>query len=231
MPSVVYGTQIIVYDIVRKPRLKNSYIQVDRDGVLVKANTTVPQEEIEAYVIKKSAWILRHLQSYKAKVQEGEIQTGSRLYYLGKSYYVQLIKEERRGVEVVFVYSKFLIRVPENVAQAALHQAIESFYKSKAAKKIIPLAKKWAEVMQTTPSHISFRKADKRWGSCSPTNRITFNYHLVKLPVSLIEYVVVHELAHIHHKNHSPEFWSLVGKFLPDYREKEKKIKGFEKLL
>jgi predicted metal-dependent hydrolase len=85
--------------------------------------------------------------------------------------------------------------------------------------------------MQTTPSHISFRKADKRWGSCSSTNRITFNYHLVKLPVSLIEYVVVHELAHIHHKNHSPEFWSLVGKFLPDYREKEKKIKGFEKLL
>jgi predicted metal-dependent hydrolase len=230
MPSVAYGTQTIVYDIMRKPRLKNSYIQVDRDGVLVKTNTTVSQEEIEAYVIKKSPWILRHLHAYKTKTQAGEIRTGSRLYYLGKSYYVQRIKEGRRGVEVVFVHSKFLIRTPENVTQAALHQAIESFYKSKAAEKIIPLAKKWAEVMQVTPSHISFRKADKRWGSCSPTNRLSFNYHLVKLPISLIEYVVVHELAHIRHKNHSAEFWSLVENFMPDYREKEERIKGFEKL-
>jgi predicted metal-dependent hydrolase len=230
VPSVAYGTQTIAYEIVRKPTLKNTYIQVDRERVVVKTNTATSEGEIETFVVQKSGWILKHLKSYKAKTQEGEMQTGSRLYYLGKSYYVQLNKEGRRGVEVAFVHSKFLIRTPQNVTQAALHQAIESFYKSKAAEKIIPLAKKWAEIMQVAPAHISFRKADKRWGSCSPTNRLSFNYHLVKLPISLIEYVVVHELAHIRHKNHSAEFWSLVENFMPDYREKEERIKGFEKL-
>ena len=159
MPSVAYGTETIVYDIVRKPALKNTYISVDREGVLVKTNTCTSEEEIETFIIRKSGWILRHLQAYKARAEEGEIETGSRLYYLGKSYYVQLIKEERRGVEVRFIHSRFIITAPLNVTQAALYRAIEAFYKSKAAEKILPLAKMWAETMQVTPAHISFRRA------------------------------------------------------------------------
>ena len=231
MPSVQYGTQTIAYNILRKPGLKNTYINVDREGVLVKTNTRTSEQEIEAFVIKKSGWILKHLQTYKARAEEGEMQTGSRLYYFGKSYYVQLIREKRKGIEVGFIHSRFIIKAPVNVTQSALHQAVEAFYKNKAVEKILPLAKKWAETMQVTPAHISFRKANKRWGSCSATNRISFNYHLMKLPKPLIEYVIVHEFTHICCKNHSAEFWGLVGRFMPDYREKEEKIKRFEKLL
>ena len=231
MYSVQYGTQTIAYKIVRKPTLKNTYINVDRDGVTIQANDRVGEREIEAFVLKKSAWILKHLQSYKARAEEGEIQTGSRLYYLGKSYYVELIKEERRNIEVKFIHSKFIIKAPKKVSQAALHQALDAFYKEKATEKILPLAKKWSEQMQLFPAHISFRKANKRWGSCSHTNRISFNYQLMKLPTWCIEYVIVHELAHICHKNHSSEFWALVGKYMPDYRDMEMRIKGFEKLI
>ena len=231
MYSVAYGTQTIIYKIERKPTLKHTYINVDRNGVQVKTNTRTPEHEIEAFVIKKSSWIFKHLQTYKTRAEEDTIQTGSRLYYLGKSYYVQLIKEERKGIEVRFIHSKFIITASINATQPALYRAIDAFYKSKAADKILPLAKKWAETMQVVPEHISFRKADKRWGSCSPTNRISFNYHLMKLPTPLIEYVIVHEFTHICCKNHSAEFWGLVGKFMSDYREKEEKIKGFEKLL
>ena len=231
MPSVQYGTQTISYEILRKPTLKNTYINVDRNGVLVKTNERTSQTEIEAFVLKKSGWILKHLQSYKARAEEGELRTGSRLYYLGKSYYVELLKEERRTIEVKFIHSRFIIKTPMKVSQAALHQAMDAFYKAKAADKILPLVEKWSETMQVSPTHISFRKANKRWGSCSPTNRISFNYHLMKLPTPLIEYVIVHELAHIRCKNHSMEFWSLVGRYMPDHREKEERIKRFEKLL
>ena len=231
MRSVRYGTQTIVYDIVRKPTLKNTYIQVDRNGVIVKANDKVSVDEIEGYVLKKSAWILRHLQAYRARAEEGEIRTGSRLYYLGRSYYVEVFKEERRDIEVKFTHSKFLIKTPPKVSQAALHQAIEAFYRKKSAGKILPLVEKWSQRMGLAPAHVSFRRARRRWGSCSPTNRLSFNYHLMKLPTSCIEYVVVHELAHIRHKNHSAEFWSLVGRYMPEYREMESRIKGFEKVL
>jgi len=230
MPTVQYGTQTIRYEILRKPTLKNSYINVDRDGVIVKTNEQISETEIETLVLKKSAWILRHLQAYKTRVEEGTIQRGTRLYYLGKSYYVELTTEERQNIEVKFIHSRYIIKAPAAVSQVALHQAIDAFYKEKAADKILPLTKKWSEQMQVSPAHISFRKANKRWGSCSPTNRISFNYHLMKLPIPLIEYVIVHELSHICCKNHSAEFWRLVGKYMPDYREKEEKIKGFEKL-
>lgn len=231
MPNVQYGTQTIAYEILRKPTLRNTYINVDRNGVLVKTNERTSETEIESFVMKKSGWILKHLESYKARAEEGEIQTGSRLYYLGKSYYVELIKEERRTIEVRFIHSRFIIKAPMKVSQAALRQAIDTFYKSKAANKILPLVKKWSEQMLVSPTHISFRKANKRWGSCSPSNRISFNYHLMKLPTPLIEYVIVHELTHICCKNHSKEFWNLVGKYMPDYREKEERIKKFEKVL
>jgi predicted metal-dependent hydrolase len=231
MPSVAYGTRTITYDIVRKPTLKNTYINVDRDGVLVKTNTATSEEEIEAFIVKKSDWILKHLQSYRQKAIETEIRTGSRIYYLGKSYYVELIGTQKRSIEVRFTHSRFVISAEKEVSQEALHRAIDSFYKEKAAVKIVALVEKWSKRMELTPAHISFRKANRRWGSCSATNRLSFNYRLMKLPTSLIEYVVVHELAHIRHKNHSPEFWSLVGSFMPDYREREKRIGVFEKLL
>lgn len=230
--SIKYGTQTIEYKILRKPKLKNCYISVDRDGVLVKANEATSLNEIKQFVIKKSAWIVKNLQTYKAKALETEIQTGSRLYYLGKSYYVEVVKEvDRKKTEVEFIHSKFIIHAPLHYSQLALHQAIDNFYKQRAICKITPLAKKWSKVMSVTPQHISFRKANKRWGSCSPTNRISFNYHLMKVSTALIEYVVLHELSHISYKNHSKEFWSLVGKHMSDYREKEEKIKRFEKLI
>ena len=232
MHSIKYGTQTIEYIIHRKPKLKNCYISVDREGVLVKASESTSISDIEQFIIKKSAWIVKNLQTYKPKALDTKIETGSRLYYLGKSYYVEIVKEDgNKKIEVEFIHSKFIIHAPLHYSQLAVHQAIDDFYKERAISKIIPLIKKCSKVMSVTPEHISFRKANKRWGSCSPTNRISFNYHLMKIPTSLIEYVVIHELSHIVHKNHSKEFWGVVGSFMPDYQDKERKIKRFEKLI
>ncbi|WP_457747266.1 M48 family metallopeptidase, partial [Sulfurimonas sp.] len=139
--------------------------------------------------------------------------------------------EAAQNITINFTHSKFHITTPQKYRDVELHNAIEHFYKEKAIEKIIPLTKKWAKNMGVEPEHISFRYSKNRWGSCSSTNRISFNYHLVKLSSSLIEYVVVHELAHISYQNHSKDFWKLVHKYLPDYKIKEEKIRVFEKLI
>jgi len=118
-----------------------------------------------------------------------------------------------------------------NYIGVELHNTIENFYKQKAIEKITPLTKKWAKNMGVEPEHISFRYSKNRWGSCSGANRISFNYHLIKLSSSLIEYVVIHELAHITYQNHSKDFWKLVYKHLSDYKVREDKIRIFEKLI
>lgn len=107
---------------------------------------------------------------------------------MGKSYYVQMATDEAANdINIDFTHSKFHINTPQKYSDAELNNAIESFYKQKAVEKIIPLTKKWAKTMGVEPEHISFRYSKNRWGSCSSTNRISFNYHLVKLSYSLID--------------------------------------------
>jgi len=158
--------------------------------------------------------------------------TGSRIYYLGKSYYVEIVEDstEQKAV-LAFTQAKFVIKAPKDVTQEELFWLIDRFYKQKAMEKINPLVDTWSTTMRLVPSHVGYRKAKTRWGSCSARNRISFNYYLMKLPLSLVEYVIVHELAHIRHKNHSADFWGLVREYMDDYKERDLKIKAFEKVL
>ena len=232
MYSVEYGTKKILFEIERKVNLKNTYINVDTDGVVVKTNDSTTIEEINKMVVSKSAWITKKLNIFKSVAINKDISTGSRLYYMGKSYYVNIVEDKTISkITINFTHSKFHITTPLKYTNIELHNAVEHFYKQKAEEKIIPLTKKLAKKMGVTPEHISFRYSKNRWGSCSSTNRISFNYHLVKLSSSLIEYVIIHELSHIVHKNHSKEFWKLVYKYLPDYKVKEERIRVFEKLI
>ena len=96
------------------------------------------------------------------------------------------------------------------------------------AKEIIPnIVDKYSEKMSLFPNTLKFRKNKSRWGSCSGLNNINLNIFLMKLPLEAIEYVVVHELAHIKHKNHSRRFWNLVEEFIPNYKSIEKTIKTY----
>lgn len=227
-----YGTKNIVFEIERKSKLKNTYINVDTDGVVVKTNDSTTLKDINEMVKNKQKWISKKLELFKRVAVNKDITTGSRLYYMGKSYYVNMIKDETaETITIYFTHSKFHITTPLKYCDTELHNTIESFYKQKAIDKIIPLTNKWTKIMGLAPEHISFRYSKNRWGSCSSTNRISFNYHLIKLSSSLIEYVVIHELAHILHQNHSKDFWKLVHKHLPDYKVKEEKIRVFEKLI
>ncbi len=230
MINVEYGTRTILFEVQRNNSLKHTYITAERDkGILVKAPDSVSNEEINKLVKCKASWIAKKLEALGESIDYGEIMTGSRFFYLGKSYYVELIKEERDYIEVDFIHSKFKIKTPFKVNQLDLNEAIDQFYKQKAQEKITKLVKKWSNIMKLFPEYIGFRLSDTKWGSCSPRNRLTFNPELMKLSSSLIEYTVIHELAHIAYKNHSKEFWALIKKFMGDYRNKEEQLKAFEK--
>ena len=229
---VAYGTQTIEFILERSKRAKNCYISVQRDsGVVVKAPEGMNEEEIALLVKSKAKWIVQKKSELGKVIDYGEITTGSRLFYLGKSYYVELIKEERVDIKVVFSHSKFKIYTPVKINQVKINEAIDIFYRTKAEEKITKLIKKYSNLMELYPEYVGFRKSKTKWGSCSELNRISFNPEILKLSASLIEYVVVHELAHIKYKNHSKEFWNLVKKFMCNYSKQENDLKSFEKKL
>lgn len=104
---------------------------------------------------------------------------------------------------------------------------IEVFYKEKTKEIVTPLVEKYSKIMSLTPSEIKYRKAKRRWGSCSGRNSISFNSSLSQLPLSCIEYIIVHELSHILHKHHQKDFWLHVEKFMPSFKEQEKELKKY----
>jgi len=108
---------------------------------------------------------------------------------------------------------------------------VREIFKEKLPPVVLGYVKKHSVSMGLYPSRISFRFNKTRWGSCSPKNSISFNYYLAQLPKELIEYVVVHELSHIKHKNHSKNFWDEVQKELPDVKILKKRLREFEKKL
>lgn len=95
---------------------------------------------------------------------------------------------------------------------------VDAFYKSEAQKIILPMVEKYSIIMNVQVNKVSFRKNKSRWGSCSAKNNISLNTQLIKMPIENIQYVVVHELAHIKHKHHQKSFWEEVEKFIPNYK-------------
>jgi len=104
---------------------------------------------------------------------------------------------------------------------------IDNFYKKEILKYLPDLVQEYSIKMNLIPTSISYRKNKRTWGSCNYKNGLNFNILLMKFPIELMEYVVIHELAHIEHKNHSKDFWNLVKEFCPDYKQREKLFKKF----
>ena len=131
---------------------------------------------------------------------------------------------------VAFNHSKFTIRVNPAVNEPAkaIDNALERFSREKANQKMTSRINKWSQDTGLIPSGFHFRKLAKRWGSCTNANEIIINYDAIKLPFTIIDYIIVHELAHIKHKNHSRDFYREVAKYIPDWNLLDKKLYGMK---
>lgn len=104
---------------------------------------------------------------------------------------------------------------------------LDKFYKNEIEKILPNIVETFSKKMDLYPSSISYRKNKRTWGSCNFKNGLNFNILLMKFPLEIMQYVVIHELSHIKHKNHSKNFWNLVEKYCPNYKQIEKEFKNF----
>lgn len=232
MPNNIHKVDNISFTLQRKPRLKHTYIQVTLDGVLVKTNMRTNLKEINKLVTSKSAWILKHLDNYENKKLSKKLEDGTKVYFLGEIYEVELkTHKSLKKSRIIVKDSKLIFYVVEETAEEELQWLLDIFYKEHAIEKIEPMLKRWSKKMNLEATYVGYRKAKTRWGSCSSKDRISFNYYLMKLPLNMVEYVVIHELAHIEHKNHSRNFWALIEFYLPNYKSLIKELRSLEKEL
>ncbi len=218
------------YQVIRKPNIKHLYLRIRSGEVIVTANKYVPEEEIAQFVRAKSSWILKHLS--KAVQIYDLTAPNAQIYLLGKAFPVRIHR--------ISSYKKSIMKIENDTAlfylsQRADHAALvllrDTYYKAHCPAVITPLIEKVAEEMQRFPTKISYRHNRSRWGSCSAKDTLSLNTRLMMLPETMIVYIIVHELAHIRHKNHSSAFWTLVSQYCPDYKVLRQSIRTFELLL
>lgn len=229
MPEVRYGNNTIDYSISIRDGLKSHYISVQKgEGVVLKGKA-VSLEKADQLILKKARWIIDKLELVKS-IGDDDIVTGSRIQYLGRRYYVQvIINDSLDKVVIDFTESKFIVSLPKKFhTQSELKQAFEAFMRNKAKEKITPRVRKWSNQTGLDFNELKFQKLEKRWGSCTPTNNVLISIDAVKLPYSLIDYLVVHELVHTKIKNHSKEFWAEVSKHIQNWKELDDRMYGMK---
>ncbi len=227
--SVRYGEQEIKYTHIINNDLKHSYINVDPSKGVTLKTPFADESKADEIICKKGKWILQKLKAVESVPKVDNIVTGSRLPYLGKEYYVLVSPDSNiKGATVSFNHSQFIISFNPDTPDRnhAINKAVERFSKEQAVVKIRPRIDKWIETTGITPSSVHFKKLKKSWGQCTKDNEILINFEAVKLPFSLIDYIIVHELAHIKHKDHSKTFYREVSKFITDWQELDEKIRG-----
>ncbi|MBQ7879509.1 MAG: M48 family metallopeptidase [Clostridia bacterium] len=205
--------------IIRSNR-KTLAVAVDLFGqVTVRAPKSCGEARIFAFLKDKERWILSRQAKAKGLIDRlpSENLDGFTFLLLGRECRVSLTNEKR----VAFDAASYVVYVPNANAQTALIK----WLKDNAKRILTELTARTAESMGVRHKSVSVTTAKTRWGSCSGDNAIRYTFRLIYAPKEVVEYVVIHELAHILQKNHSKAFWTVVEKYCPDWKIRRKWLK------
>ncbi|MBR2623126.1 MAG: M48 family metallopeptidase [Clostridia bacterium] len=206
-------------EIIRSNR-RTLALSVDSFGrLIVRAPKRFPEQRIFAFIQEKEAWILRK----KAERQGAGIKlppenlNGYTLLLLGKQCTLYVVQTAKVGYDA----ENNAIYLPEKNPRERLIR----WLKNNAKRILSEVTERTAKTMGTTYKSVNISSAKSRWGSCSGEDAIRYSFRLIYAPKEVIEYVVVHELAHTKHKNHSKAFWTEVATYVPDWKAKRKWLK------
>jgi predicted metal-dependent hydrolase len=227
-----YGDKRIEFTVVIKKRKTIGLSISHKDGLRVSAPKWVSKKQIRNIVEQKAEWILKKLSEFAEKPDSITLGTGAELLFLGFSHRLEIIEDVKlKKAKVSKLEDIIVMSMPLNVAPVALKEQICNnlilWYKKQAEILFSQRINVFSEVMQVSPSKITIRQQKTRWGSCSSKGNININWKLIMMPISVIDYVLVHELAHLKHLNHSSSFWKFVEAFLPDYKARKLLLKEY----
>jgi hypothetical protein len=225
MASIQFGSKQIDYQIEYSDR-KTLGITVTPDmDVLVKAPNDSTINKIEEKLKKKALWIIKQQSfflAYHPKTTKRNYVSGETHLYLGRQY---LLKVEENDKESVKLKGKFI--VVKTYDKSSVKQLVNNWYLEHARSKFhataLPLIEKFKKY-KVEPSSIVLREMPTRWGSCTPKGKIILNPELIKAPKGCIEYVIIHELCHLIHHDHTQKFMDLQTKEMKDWEKWKTKL-------
>jgi predicted metal-dependent hydrolase len=225
--SVEYQDRIIDFHIEYRNRKTMAIHIRPPASVLVLSPVGTPEKVIRERVKSKGRWILkklsevRHLDPEKFKK---DFANGESFLFLGKNYDLKIVRSSRKIPKVFFREGVFYLETSVFKVEE-LSRAMEKWYRKKAERIINDRVEMYSGKIGKRPRTARVKEQKQRWGSCTSKGDLYFNWRCVMAPPGIIDYLVVHEMSHLIHSNHSRAFWEEVGSIMPDYKKRKKWLK------
>ena len=210
------------YHVVRSRR-KTADIVLERDGSLV---VRIPRElaaaQIDQILDAKRLWIHRSLSEWRelnaARITR-EFRNGEGFLYLGRSYRLSLVADQDEPISLKA--GRFCLRNDLTKEPGEAKRAFADYYANRGLERIAARVAYYAPKVGVTIGRLAVRELGHRWASCSPNGNLAFHWRCMMAPLTVIDYLVVHELCHLRVLDHTEAFWNEVDKVMPDYRERK----------
>jgi len=227
--SVAYGNTTIPFEVEYSSRRRTVQIAVHAPGkVLITAPADRSDKELLDAVSKKARWITQKLymmKSMRSQPVVREFVNGESLLYLGRNYRLALQLDQNAKKPVISLTKGVFSITTKTSDRSYLRPFMIDWYKHKADQKIRERINYFAVKLDVNPKEIHIKEQKKRWGSCTSTGNLYFNWRCILAPAPVIDYIVVHELCHLLELKHSARFWTLLRAVLPDFETRKQWLK------
>ena len=216
---ITLSGQSIPYQIRVSARATRLRITVSSTGVTVTLPKGVPQREAEKFLIQNSAWVQEQLKRTAKTAKPSALPADVILWHGVPTQLVRIEEPDRKSrARVEENGGRLRVYLPAGSKVNTRHAA-EAWMRAEARAEIEQVVIVQARRMGARPKAISIRDQRTRWGSCSSRGNLSFNWRLVMTPPAILQYVVIHELAHLFEHNHSKDFWDVVARYYPDHKK------------
>lgn len=230
MYSFQYGKTTIDYSVEYLKGKKDVSLSVClTEGVKLVAPEGIDFEKLNTILHKKAPWILKKRYELEEVIDTPlarEYVSGEKFAYLGRHYRLKVLKNENIHTSILnFKQGRFIAETPAHITDSErrneLKQLFKEWYISHGYKKVEERLKFYCPKMELEPAKVGFKEQQKRWGTCTKEGAVYLNWRILMAPMSVVDYVLVHELAHIKHMDHSTDYWRFVRSILPDYEQRK----------
>tara|TARA_Y100001978_G_C23569983_1_gene373627 strand:+ start:135 stop:863 length:729 start_codon:yes stop_codon:yes gene_type:complete len=221
---VEFGNLDLEVQIERTNRKRTISLQVKDNKLIVKAPRTASRQSLDDLIQRKQSWIKKRaiLNVEERKLINRKFIDNEKFYFKGNEYRLSLILG---GKEEVKISEGFLIVTCKDdraMGSKEVKTFIEDWYVRESTKILNTRTYEFAKKMKVEPSAITVKNYASKWGSCTASNKISYNWRIIMAPDCIVDYLIIHELCHIIEHNHSKNFWYQVGKYCEDFKKKRK---------
>lgn len=229
-----FGKSVIDFAVIRSVRRRTVSIAVDPgDGVVVRAPENLDSERLEEVVQRKAPWIvgrLCDLAEIGPPLPPREFVSGESYIYLGRHYRLKIERQDGNERATVALRGGYLVArvardAPSDVRRKQVRGALVQWYRQHASQRLAERVSLYSERLGVDAPPVLIRDQEKRWGSCNSRGELRFNWRIIMAPMSLVDYVVAHEVCHLEVRDHSPAFWKRLRTLMPDHEERKQRLR------